>query len=403
MAVTLAKLYSGTDKTYGMRLVAGKAGLENFVRWVHIVEDSEVPDFLHGNELVFTTGIGHRGNDWLKEFAEGLFKHSASGLVVNIGPYITSLPQKLVEFCNDNAFPLFTVPWSVKLIDITYDFCHRIMSSEESETSLAAAFRNLIFNPGNKDGYAPVLERRGFHDVSDYILIAAKITHKERFGTSADWKKQRYQVRKLCASPQYPSCIFVQENYLIVIRQHFSPTDAERLASQLVETIAASFSEPTEVFAGISGVGLGFNGIHSCYHEAMSAMRLAGMKKQPVMHYRDIGVYKLLFGVESSKILSDYVDTILGPLFEFDSKNNTNCAEVLKCYFENNCSVKEAADILGVHRNTVNYKLKQIRDLLNCDFSEEDKMKVLLAFHAKELLDDGGSKLIMEDDSYEEG
>lgn len=51
----------------------------------------------------------------------------------------------------------------------------------------------------------------------------------------------------------------------------------------------------------------------------------------------------------------------------------------------------------------MNYKLKQIRDLLNCDFSEEDKMKVLLAFHAKELLDDGGSKLIMEDDSYEEG
>ena len=402
MAVTLAKLCANTEKTYGMKLVAGKAGVETFVRWVHIVEDSEVPDFLHGNELVFTTGIGHKGSDWLKSFAEGLYSHGAAGFVVNVGPYITSVPQKVIDYCNENGFPLFTVPWSVKLIDITYDFCHRIMSSEESETGLATAFRNLIFSPSKKEDYAPVLERRGFHDVSDYVLITAEISHRDRFGSAGDWKKLRYQVRKLCASPRYPSCVFIQENYLVVIRQHFSPADAERLAYQLVETVSKSFNEPTEAYAGISGVGLGFDGIHSCYHEAMSAMRLAGMKKQTVMHYRDIGVYKLLFGVESSKILSDYVETVLGSLFEFDSKNNTNCAEVLRCYFENNCSVKDAADILGVHRNTVNYKLKQIRELLGCEFGEEEKMKMLLAFHAKELLDEGGSKLIMEDDSYEE-
>ena len=50
MAITLAKLCANTERTYGMKLLAGKTGLDNFVRWVHIVEDSEVPDFMHASQ-----------------------------------------------------------------------------------------------------------------------------------------------------------------------------------------------------------------------------------------------------------------------------------------------------------------------------------------------------------------
>lgn len=49
----------------------------------------------------------------------------------------------------------------------------------------------------------------------------------------------------------------------------------------------------------------------------------------------------------------------------------------------------------------MNYKLKQIRELLGSSFSDEDKMNLLLAFRARELLNMENSKLIMEDDSYE--
>lgn len=401
MALTIARICANTEKTYGMKLIAGRAGLENYVRWVHIVEDSEVPDFMHGNELVFTTGIAHKGNDWLLDFVRHLHERKAAGLVANIGPYISAVPRAVAEYCDKNAFPLFTVPWSVRLIDLTYDFCHRIVSSEESETSLAGAFRNLIFSPADREAYASVLERRGFHDVSDYILLAASLSHGGRQGTASEWRSMRFPVRKVCAGTQYPSCIFIQENYLIIIRQHLSPADAGRVGAQLVSAVEEAFGEPVSVSVGISGAGLGFEGIHGCYREAISAMRLSEMKCESVVHYRDIGVYKLLFGVENAGILSDYVDATLGALLDYDAKNNTDCAELLRCYFESNCSVKEVAEKFGVHRNTVNYKLRQIRELLHSDFGDEDKMNLLLAFRARELLKNAGSKLIMEDYSYE--
>ena len=128
MAISLSQLCVNAEKSYAMKLIAGSGGLENTVRWVHIVEDSEVPDFLHGNELIFTTGIAHSGTDWLKGFAESLKAKGVVGLVVNIGPYIESVPSPVIVYCEQNDLPLFTIPWSTRIVDISYDFCRRMLS-----------------------------------------------------------------------------------------------------------------------------------------------------------------------------------------------------------------------------------------------------------------------------------
>lgn len=231
-----------------------------------------------------------------------------------------------------------------------------------------------------------MLERLGFHDVSGYTLLCAEISHPDRAGTADEWRSVRFLVGKICSGSQYPSCIFIQENMLVIVRQHFPIQEALRLAEQLSAALLENIAAPTGVHVGVSDIGLGYDGLHTAWRQAVSAMRLAVMKKAAVMHYHDIGVYKLLFGVESSRLLSDYVETTLGKLLDHDAKNNGDCAELLRCYFENNCSVKEVAEVFGVHRNTVNYKLKQIRELLGSEFSDEDKMNLLLAFRAQELL-----------------
>ena len=122
MSITLKKLCSDTETKYSLKLIAGKGGMGNAVRWVHMVEDRQVPDFLHGSELIFTTGIGHIGRDSLLEYVKRLKQHNAVGVVINIGPYLTEVPEEVIEYCDRENFPLFTLPWKIYIIDITYDF-----------------------------------------------------------------------------------------------------------------------------------------------------------------------------------------------------------------------------------------------------------------------------------------
>ena len=42
MAISLSQLCENAERSYSMRLIAGSGGVENTVRWVHIVEESEV-------------------------------------------------------------------------------------------------------------------------------------------------------------------------------------------------------------------------------------------------------------------------------------------------------------------------------------------------------------------------
>lgn len=379
MAISLAQLCRNAEKSYEMKLIAGRGGLDNTVRWVHMVEDSDVPSFLHGNELVFTTGIGHTGSDWLIPFVKSLKEHRAAGLVINLGQYIESVPARLIVFCEDNDFPLFTLPWQVKIIDITYNFCRRIIDNEEAETSFAEAFRNLIFTPERRDTYAAMLERSGFRENASYTVISvAAVSGKS---TSGLLKSNDYALWRLFKRSRTPCALFFQEDRLTVIRQSVSAEEIKRLINDIS---SAEFGSMLNI--GVSDTGESLAAVPVCYKQAVSALKAAQIKGTGCFYYRNIGVYKLLFGVENISILSDFAETVLGSVIRYDSMNGTDFENTLKRYLECSGSVQLTAEKLGVHRNTVNYKMKIIREIMNVEMNEEERMNILLALRAREIL-----------------
>ena len=46
MSITVSKLCANAQANYVMKLVAGKEGMGNYVRWVHLVENVDVSPFL---------------------------------------------------------------------------------------------------------------------------------------------------------------------------------------------------------------------------------------------------------------------------------------------------------------------------------------------------------------------
>ncbi|MEE1056844.1 MAG: PucR family transcriptional regulator ligand-binding domain-containing protein [Acutalibacteraceae bacterium] len=387
MAITMANLCQNCENIYGMKLMAGANGLDNYVRWVHLIEDRDVPNFLHGSELVFITGIGQQSSNdsWLFDFVKKLFDQKAVGLVVNIGPYICSIPKEVMDFCEDNALPLFAVPWSVHLVDIIYDYCHKIVESEENETSLANAFKNLIFSPEDSELYYNVLNKRGFKDSHYYSVVTIQLITQDNKIKEFDKKNIRFLAHKNLGKITKKFSLLELNDCLTCVIENFTPEQSEAFLKELIFVCSTQFPN-YKIYSGISPVCCGYMEISKGYIKSVSAIKIAVINNKSIYHYNEIGVYKLLLSVKDTDVLNDLVLEHLGKLEEFDVKNGTDYVNTLRCYLMNNSSVQEVAKQTFVHRNTINYKIKKIKEILNCELNYDDKLNIMLAFYIKKLL-----------------
>lgn len=385
MAVTLRHLCKYARENYGMTLICGENNMNNLVNWVHMLEDPETATFLHGQELIFSTGIGYDDTGWLLEFAKGLVANQASGLVLNLGPYIQSVPADLIAYCRAVQFPLFTIPWKTRIVDITNDFCRRIIKSEENEVTVAGAFRNAIFFPEQAAEYRPVLERKEFDLEAEFCVVALSLQVPSNDRFSEYDKTVRMHLNRILYNHSDRFNIFRQDKYLIVVLQSF-PQDVVEAAFERLNEVCSSSGQPFSIRAGISVNDLGIKSLPRNYKRAIALLQIAKKQDKAQISYRNIGFYQLLLEVEDTNVLRRFYEDTLGELEAYDKEHQTDYIATLKSYLDNNNSVQEVARESYVHRNTINYKIKKVKEILQCDLTYQDGLKLLLAYHIKELL-----------------
>lgn len=386
MALTLAKLCKYTEKTYDITLVAGRDGMENTVRWVHMVEDTQVPDFLHGNELVFTTGIANHRSDWLLSFVQKLKENNASGVVINLGPYIESIPPQVIVYCEQNGFPLFTIPWKTRIVDISYSFCRFIINDEKQEQSLTEAFKNLILTPDDKKGYHTTLRKVGFLENSTYTVIMAEFFEQKKDVTTSFLRKHETQITKLFKLNSLAKSMFFWNKKLVLIYQDINPTLIATLTQRL--TRFCDDVQNVQMHLGISNQGIGYHAISDLYFQSKSALQIAHMKRKSAVHYNQIGVYQILLDVDQ-EVLQEYYLKNFEPLIRHDTAHQSDLCLTLRRYCENNGSVNDMAEFYGVHRNTVNYKMKKIKEILGIELTYQNIMDMMLGFAISDIFNEG--------------
>lgn len=103
------------------RLVAGDAGLDRLVRWVHVAEVPDIATLLGGGELVLTTGIGLPADDaGLRAFIGDLADVGVSGLVVELGRrYVSGVPRVMAATAERRGLPLVELRRATPFVRIT--------------------------------------------------------------------------------------------------------------------------------------------------------------------------------------------------------------------------------------------------------------------------------------------
>jgi PucR family transcriptional regulator, purine catabolism regulatory protein len=128
------------------RVVAGEAGLDREIRWVHIVDmpDSQFK-WVKGGELLLTTGLGLKAQPATQAtLVPELASKGMSGLVLSTGYYLDQAPSAMREAGNRLNFPVIEVPPEVMFIDLTEAIFTRIINEQYDLQSRAFAIHRRL-------------------------------------------------------------------------------------------------------------------------------------------------------------------------------------------------------------------------------------------------------------------
>ena len=123
--------------------------------------------------------------------------------------------------------------------------------------------------------------------------------------------------------------------------------------------------------------------LEDSYEHAMVAYQLTKTAiATNLLVYDELGVYKVLSDLRHEDTGEAFIREVLGELIDYDEKENTDYLDILKAFFENECSIVHTAQAMYCHKNTMNYKMNKVKEILGYDImSNENRTRIMVALY----------------------
>lgn len=407
MALSLETIYSKTKHLYHLELLSGTAGLNRIMNWIYVAEDISTTDFLHGGELIITTGMNKNNTkNWLYDFIHKLILHNTCGVILNIGKYIypEDITPEIRELCENNSYPLFTMPWQTHIYDITRDYCARIFHDTHAAAALSEAFLDLI-RQTNQEHALSILQRNGYSANGTYCICCIHISHKnkENFSQTGvsfsppkrltdDADPVSFALYRLMQSlfPNGHLCR-TQEGCMIFLPENEDEKHTASLKENMLKIFIQQVSDhfpQLHIHAGLSSAGIHPNNFSEGYFHACSALTMAYAKEEAFCSFDSLGFYRILLCVKNQDVLRSYCDEKIGNIERYDKKHGTNYLDTLYYYLLYNGSIQKVAKDMYCHRNTINYRIRTLKETLHIPVDNTNEhFELLAAFQIKKYLE----------------
>ncbi|MGL4611680.1 MAG: PucR family transcriptional regulator [Trueperaceae bacterium] len=324
--------------------------LNREVKGVSVIE-VPVEDFIRADELVLSTAmnIGHDAA-LMTQFVGDVAVAGATALAVSIGPYASGFPAEALAIAEEHQLALLELPWEVRFSDLTEAVLRRIL-----EEQLEAKHRDeFLWSLAN--GTVPLdqahakAKRYGFDLSKPYVVMVAHLREENVPSQLV------YSVQQRAASEGLESlCALLGQQLLLCL-----PT----LSKERLVTFCNALAETFPRASFIWGVGEDVSSPEAfakSYGEARIACDV-GLKLQRsrVTFASDIALDKMLLRLKEEPESRQLYVRYLEPLITYQRESDVQVLETLQTYLECQGNVTQTAEKLGVHRQTLLYRLEKL-------------------------------------------
>lgn len=398
------------------KIIAGKSGLSNSIRWVYKPENMNFAKWVKGQELLIISTPVIQSEDFnLPIVIKKANKLNMSGALLLTGDkYIASIDRSVVSYANLNNFPIFVISGEIPLVDIFEEIGHAIAYNKNSDALSDDILSGIIFGKNiNEDAFAMKFSEAGYDldgknrmftinihgdrriEEYEYDTVISKIKNEfnlgnmnallSRYGNNIVGcfclKKGEMDVSGRSAdinmSGNNISEIIPVDSSMknILDTDTVSESDKKEVLAKIYKSLSEYLYSISSDIKLVMGVGRAYEGIGDLQKSFTEASRCVILSEKMnmsgrVFWYEEMGIYNLFSELADKKVMQEFIDNTLGVIIEYDMNNNSKLLETLKAYLWNNNSLIHASEQLYTHRNTVKYRVQRISQLTGRDFDD---------------------------------
>lgn len=365
------------DTFKDFELVSGENGLDRGVSWPNVAQTVSIREWLVGGDVILMSGVGLKITD---EFLTDIVIQAADGraacIIMLINPeHIASIPQAAIDEAVKRGLAVFAAPWETKLSRVIGSVSMLVSNDRLEERMHSEFLDRLLSDEINHDdsAYRQSMEKYGLLGKKAVAVIDYKFDEKYQQTENQAYHNDRVMRKMISLFERY----FGKINYLNQYnRQAFIISADNTEEKDIVNTIRTIYNifikenKHVHVRIGIGEIAQGLEGLKKSYDQSRIARKT--INKSGVMFYKELGIYQLLFYIDDTSKIDDYVKEILNPLLIYDKKNNQNLIDTLREYLKCGQNVSQASQNLYIHRNTMIKRVEKIEELLGCSIKNAE-------------------------------
>lgn len=360
----------------GVKLLAGGGGMSRPIKNVGILDyelDAALKDrYAHTNiqegQFILTSFLYAKDAPYMiNDAVKHLVAKGASGLAVR-NVFRLPFPDSALRYADSKNFPIFLIN-SMKIYfeDVVYEVrrlldqmkdlyfpqseLDKILTGDGGGEEAALCARRI--NPSfDESCFAVYFHGADYFSESDFLGFYKRFENSEYF------------------SPQNRLCLYRRGVFLFCSGEAGAGEDFVRRA-------VAALDPEGGCSAGAGAVHFTLREFGECAKEAIYASLLNGVSKDRYGVYGRLGVYKALFPFAGSAEAAAFCRSVLDPVKEYDAENDADIFPTLERYVVSGCSARAAASALGIHENTLRYRLEKTASITGLSFRSQEQMEQL--------------------------
>lgn len=348
------------------KVLCGEKGLNKIIKRISVHDSPVREDLLDrkilkpGDFIITSLFFQKSSGKLINDFIMLLHNSGCCGICIS-NQYLLSLPEEVVEYSNEIAFPIIqfdsTVPYA-EIIGTTMELIIKSQNYLINEMRVERLIKDQLNSMEVREIAFEI--NSNFKEINAVIFVN-NYTYK-------DGKLSSKSLIDYFNRSSKVSAFYYKKSIMIIITfTESSKKVKEGLMNSALKEIDTYFSDYK---IGISGFHNNIDELNQAINEAIFASENSKIFNYKVSNYSKIGVNRLLIPLIGQGEMEKFYLMITDPLVNYDKQYKGDLFVTLISFVKNDGNYNKTAAELFQHVNTIRYRINKIKTILKMDDSD---------------------------------